>query len=187
MHPARLTMNRGWSDAEQEFMRKLMDDIYVQFKGRVTESRGDRLKGDLDQLAGGRVFTGRQALERGLVDRIGGLSGPMEDAIGKAGVDPKCEVYILPKPQDFAAVLARMMGQESRDEYEIGRTAAGASGLFAAPRGGPLDSTRAALLAELLRHVAPRDAERVLYGLRNLLLLQQERVGMFMPFDLEVR
>ena len=40
---------------------------------RVVQGRGDRLEVDIEEVAGGRVYTGRQALERGLVDRLGGL------------------------------------------------------------------------------------------------------------------
>jgi protease-4 len=50
--------------------RALIDDSYAWFKRLVTERRG--LTGDaLDAVADGRVFTGRQALDLGLVDAIG--------------------------------------------------------------------------------------------------------------------
>ena len=74
-HAGLMSMNCSWTDAEREFMQGYLDNIYTQFKGRVVDSRGDRIKGDLEPLAGGRVYTGRQALEHGLVDKIGGLEG----------------------------------------------------------------------------------------------------------------
>ena len=58
---------------ERERLQAWMDDVYKVFKGHVLAIRGKRLKKPLDELAGGRVFTGKQALELGLVDRIGGL------------------------------------------------------------------------------------------------------------------
>ena len=51
-----------------------MDEIYGVFKGHVTAIRGNRLKKPIDDLAGGRVYTGKQALELGLVDRLGTLA-----------------------------------------------------------------------------------------------------------------
>ena len=62
-----------------------MDDIYGVFKGHVTENRGKKLKKPIDELAGGRVYTGRQGLELGLVDRIGTL----QDAINYAAEQAK--------------------------------------------------------------------------------------------------
>ena len=40
-----------------------MDEIYEVLKSHVKTARGDRLKKPIDDLAGGRVYTGRQALE----------------------------------------------------------------------------------------------------------------------------
>ena len=48
-----------------------MDGIYQVFLGHVRAIRDDRLGKPLAELAGGRVFTGKQALEVGLVDEIG--------------------------------------------------------------------------------------------------------------------
>ena len=53
---------------EREQMQAWMDEIYGVFKGHVTAIRGNRLKKPIDELAGGRVYTGKQALELGLVD-----------------------------------------------------------------------------------------------------------------------
>ena len=56
-------------------MQGWMNDVYGVFKGHVVASRGAQLKKPIDELAAGRVFTGRQALELGLVDKIGTLGG----------------------------------------------------------------------------------------------------------------
>jgi protease-4 len=53
--------------------------IYTEFKDRVARGRGMDLL-DLDGIAGGRVWTGTEALELGLIDEIGGF----RDALGKA-------------------------------------------------------------------------------------------------------
>ena len=63
-------------------MQAWMNEIYDVFKGHVRAIRGDRLKKPLDELAGGRVFTGRQALELGLVDRIGTLRDAIDHVAG---------------------------------------------------------------------------------------------------------
>ena len=57
----------------------------------------------LEGLAGGRIFTGRMAVENGLVDKLGTLSDAIDEAKGLAGfhVDEKVDLQILPKPKSF--------------------------------------------------------------------------------------
>ncbi|MGB0716455.1 MAG: S49 family peptidase, partial [Phycisphaerae bacterium] len=57
-----------FSDEERAKMRHYMETVYDVFKGHVVEARGEKLAKPIDELAGGRVFTGAQALELGLVD-----------------------------------------------------------------------------------------------------------------------
>ena len=70
---------RPFSDTQRELMRQSMDYIYQQFLGRVAESRG-KTTDEVNAMGGGRVWTGAQALEHGLVDELGDL----EAAISKA-------------------------------------------------------------------------------------------------------
>lgn len=63
--------NRPFNEQERAIIRKYMEDIYGHFTDRVKQGRGKKLKKDLDQLAGGRVYTGRQAHANGLVDKLG--------------------------------------------------------------------------------------------------------------------
>ena len=55
------------------------------------------------KLAGGRVWTGRQAKANGLVDELGTLDAAVAGAKALAGLDPKAEpeLLILPKPVSF--------------------------------------------------------------------------------------
>jgi len=64
---------------DREFFQSLMDDVHKQFIGVVEDERG--IEHDtLVKYADGRVFTGVQALELGLVDTL----GTFEDAVGIA-------------------------------------------------------------------------------------------------------
>lgn len=179
---ALFSMNRPWSEQERQWMLTWMNHVYEQFKGRIRASRGARIKGDLEQMAGGRVFTGRQALERGLVDRIGGLQDAIEYAARKANL-AKYDVVLVPKPKDFMQKLAELFGREKEDEYELAPPAARA-GLRATPLSqDPL--LRAAL--PLVRQLAPRQVRQLVAALRNAAIINREHLGMFMPFELEIR
>ena len=48
-----------FTDSERARMRMLMDEVYATFKDHVTAIRGSRLKKPIEELAGGRVYTGK--------------------------------------------------------------------------------------------------------------------------------
>jgi protease IV len=67
------TMSRPLTDEEKQFMQNSVDSIYSSFKGRVVAGR--KLQGLLvDSIAQGRVWSGVQAKQLGLVDKIGGIN-----------------------------------------------------------------------------------------------------------------
>ncbi|MGC3997375.1 MAG: signal peptide peptidase SppA [Anaeromyxobacter sp.] len=78
---------RPWSEAEQAVLQKQIDAFYRLFLARVAEGRHLPVA-DVEAVAGGRVWTGRQALERRLVDRLGTLADAVALARERAGVDP---------------------------------------------------------------------------------------------------
>ncbi len=191
-HAGLFSFNRPWTPEERGWVQNWMNSIYAQFKERVKSSRGERIKGELEQLAGGRVYTGQQALERGLVDRIGGLHDALALAAEKAGLS-EYEVYVLPKPKDFGEILAELMGQPTEDEYELAPRKASAGGAsFGVLRGaaaGELGRVHPlmAAVAPYLKSLAPEQLEALAEGLRNAMILDREHVGCFMPFVLRVR
>ena len=63
---------RGFSDEEWERLNAEMDAIYTDFVGKVAAGRG-RSVAEIEPLARGRVWSGRDAYENGLVDDLGGL------------------------------------------------------------------------------------------------------------------
>lgn len=69
----------SYSDDEWALLRKWMDEIYQRFKARVAAGRG-RSVGAIEEVARGRVWTGRQALGLGLIDEI----GDFESAVRRA-------------------------------------------------------------------------------------------------------
>ncbi len=62
--------NRNLTPEEKIVLQRLLDDSYDQFLSDVTESRGMERK-RVEEIAQGLVYTGRQALEVGLVDNLG--------------------------------------------------------------------------------------------------------------------
>lgn len=69
---------RRLTPQERAQLQSVVDDLHDRFKLIVDEGRPELDRGEVDQLANGRIYSAPQALENGLVDRIGTL----EDAVG---------------------------------------------------------------------------------------------------------
>ena len=88
-----------FSDAQRDMIRASIDHIYEQFLGRVAESRG-KSSAEIDAIGGGRVWTGEQALQNGLVDELGNL---------RTAIDKARELAKL--PETAPSVLIRDKGK----------------------------------------------------------------------------
>jgi len=110
-----MSMTRGFSEEEAKIVRDSMAEVYTTFKKRVTDGRGKALKGDLEPLAGGRVYSGKQALEIGLVDEIGGLHDAIAHAAKEAKME-KPEVKLLPEPKSGLEGLFAKPDKDDDDE-----------------------------------------------------------------------
>ncbi len=83
---------------------------YHQFVSRVAKARGLSYAA-VDAVAQGRVWTGRQALERGLVDKLGGLHDAVEAAAGMANLGKSYTVgYLHPRVPRWVRLIQRIGG-----------------------------------------------------------------------------
>ena len=165
-----LSSSQIWSDAEREEFQIWMDEVYGVFKQHVVDIRGDKLAKPIDELAGGRVYTGRQALEFGLVDKLGGLDDAIQHAAKTAGLE-KYEVRVIPRTKNFLEILMGDISGQSDDEKQ--RISLNA----------PAPLWEAAL--PLLKGVDPNRVGTIKRAFDQMELIRQERVIMAMPvFDL---
>ena len=88
---------REMTPEEREYLLKLEQDVLNQFKEAVVENRKGKLKVDIDQIADGRIFSGHQAVEIGLVDKLGNLEDAINEAAKLAGIKGKPVVVELKK------------------------------------------------------------------------------------------
>lgn len=87
-----------FSDSARQALQAQLDDTYEHFLQVVADGRG-MTRDEVDRIAQGRVWTGRQAYENGLVDELGGLRRAIEVAKVEAGIDQESEVTLVPFPQ----------------------------------------------------------------------------------------
>jgi protease-4 len=160
-----LSTDKVFTPEEKKRMQGWMDEIYDVFKGHVVTIRGQRLKKPIDELAGGRVYTGRQALELGLVDKIGTLRDATDFVAAQAKLK-SYDVRVVPEPKSFIERLLEEATGAQDDKPGLDVAARGSLVQLALPHLRHLDAGRVAL---------------VVRALERLQLLQQEGVIVMMP------
>ena len=84
-HALMYSARRSFSEDERARFAATVDAIYHDFVGKVAEGR-QRPVADIEAVARGRVWTGRDALEAGLVDELGGLRDAVRIARERANL-----------------------------------------------------------------------------------------------------
>jgi protease-4 len=76
---------RGIGEEERKILQRVLDDVHQQFIEAVAEGRGLPYE-KVREIADGRIFTGRQAKELGLVDNLGNLQDAIMEAARLGGI-----------------------------------------------------------------------------------------------------
>jgi protease-4 len=87
------TLARPWRDEERALVARQVDAVYATFLDRVVEGRA-LPRAEVERVAGGRVWTGQQALTRRLVDQLGGLEEAVAVARSRAGLPADADVEV---------------------------------------------------------------------------------------------
>jgi protease-4 len=97
-HAGLATAARGFTPEERAVVRREMEDVYDVFVRRVAEGR-DLAREDVERVAQGRIWSGRRALEHGLVDLLGGPLEALAEARARAGLarDEPLRVDVFPR------------------------------------------------------------------------------------------
>jgi protease-4 len=112
---AYLSPMQPWDDATRERVRALMQGIYDLFVARVAEGRKMSAPRVLES-AEGRIWSGPQGKERGLVDEIGGLSDAIRAAKKLAGLDAKAPITVEGAAEGLLEMLTL---EEGADETRV--------------------------------------------------------------------
>ncbi|MCA9884679.1 MAG: signal peptide peptidase SppA [Anaerolineae bacterium] len=110
----------GFKDGQREKMRDSIDRIYEQFLGRVADARKKKVS-EIDAIGGGRVWTGQQAYENGLVDELGSLFDAIAKAKEMAKLDADAPAMLVQqKPKPMPAQLAEQADPAAIIKYWLG-------------------------------------------------------------------
>jgi protease-4 len=169
-----LSSSRPFDEAQRKVLQTYMQQVYDTFKSHVTAGRGSKLRKPIDEIAGGRVYTGKQALDLGLVDQIGGLQQAVEYAAARVSLKDY-DIRVMPEPRDFLSQLMEGLSGEGENPTDL--RLAGMTGLL---------SGQAALapMLDLLQKTEPQRARALIQALQRIELLRRESVILTMPFDM---
>ena len=96
-----LAFDRELTEPEQGILQELIDTSYLQFVQTVADARNLDVE-TVKQFADGRVFTGQQAVDLGLVDRVGSEKDARRWVAELAGLDPdKAECITIEEEKPF--------------------------------------------------------------------------------------
>ena len=113
-----MTTNRKLTPEEYLLVQEEVDAIYDQFLSRVAEGRG-MTKERVNEIARGRVWTGRDAMKIGLVDKLGGITEAIAYAAKKSNISAPKVLYYPLKKMDKWADLFEQLEEEQANEMSV--------------------------------------------------------------------
>jgi protease-4 len=124
-HVTMFSSDEPFTPAGRAAFAGFIDRAYMQFLGLVAEGRG-MTREQVREVARGRVWTGQQALERHLVDRLGGFSVAVARAKELAGIDAddRVQLRFYPLPDGPFEQLERLFGVSSESAEALARISA---------------------------------------------------------------
>ncbi len=99
---------RAYDPRLGQLIQSVIDRGYQQFIGKVAAARGKQVS-EIDSIARGRVWSGSQAMERGLVDALGTLDDAIKAAASAASIDEYRVQYIEKERSPFEQIFANML------------------------------------------------------------------------------
>ena len=110
-----LSPANSWSPEERQQVQRLMEELYRTFTQKVAQGRHMEVS-QVNEVGRGRVWTGAQAKEIGLVDELGGLTTALQVAKARIGLSANAmaELLVFPKPKGIVMTLLERLGTRSQ-------------------------------------------------------------------------
>ena len=117
------TGTHDYTPAEWARFEAWLDRVYVDFTGKVAEGR-KLPKEKVLEIAKGRIWSGQDAKNLGLVDELGGYDTALKLAKKAAGIPESDEVKLVvyPQPKTFLQTLLQRRGPENSDKEAVAAT-----------------------------------------------------------------
>jgi len=107
---------RDMTPDEQSLLQETIDDVHYQFVDAIFEKRRDYLtREEVVALADGRIFSGNQAMEYKLIDRLGSLDDAIEHAAQLGGIVGRPKIA---RVKHQPSLLERLLGMTANQQLE---------------------------------------------------------------------
>ncbi len=118
-------LDRSFKDHEEEVVKNMLFNTYEIFVNQIVDERGIKYD-EIEKLSRGRIWSGTDAIEIGLVDTLGGLKTALDIAAKKAGlsIDDDYAIVEYPEPGLFSSsgfiafMISRLLNLETPEEIE---------------------------------------------------------------------
>ncbi len=107
--------NRPMTSFETQVIQSEVERVYKRFIDVVQEGRGYKNREDIERIAEGRVWSGSQAKELGLVDELGGIDQAIKKAAEYANLGDEYSIEVFPKDGD---PLSQLLSKFASDSVE---------------------------------------------------------------------
>ena len=114
---------RPRTDAEKQLVQNIITEVYDEFVNIVAEGRksknitAEQIK--TTQIGDGRIFSGKKALELGLVDGVGFFEDAIDKAVDLAKIKNSYKVITYKKVFSFSDFFMSMKGPENKIKIDI--------------------------------------------------------------------
>ena len=109
-----------WTQAQRKAFTDQMEDTYIDFTTVVAEGRNLPIE-RVREIAKGRVWTGAQAKELGLVDELGGIMKAIEVARDLGGIEANARINLrrFPRPKTRGQQFEELFNASTQASKEI--------------------------------------------------------------------
>lgn len=122
-HATFFSSKQPYTPEERVIFQGWLDRIYEDFVGKVANARGKTFE-EIHEIAQGRVWTGQDALDLGLIDELGGLTVAIQRAVelSGAGENERARLIVLPRRKGWFREILENAGETKVQVREL-RTA----------------------------------------------------------------
>lgn len=153
------SLTQGTSQGFKEIMSKGIDITYKKFINEVMKGRKMTFN-QVDSLGKGRIWSGKEALENGLVDQIGGFYDAIDYAAKKAGVITY-NLVSYPKERSGWDLIVNMITSNNNNDDNTG------------------------ILEKLIKYELGKENHKLFQRIKNI--ERNQGVMCLMPFDIEIK
>ena len=108
---------RAMTPAERELLQEMIDTVHGQFIQAVAENRKLSIE-TVKPIADGRILTGSQAKELGLIDQLGNFTDAVDQAMQLAGLKSERPNLIYPETRNFS-LMDLLSGEKSQNVLKL--------------------------------------------------------------------